>query len=302
MSRVCTKSNPADYDIRSQKLPATGEGFYPPRMPNKLMEHVKKSCGKKDEDHNNYIIELGNVYCLKELIEAEKNTVTHRRSSDEGSHEFTGTKNMEESLDIAINGVEELNKEIAKQSKKMVLELKKEMQADHDIKRDVEGMYFDTGLYLSGEPEPFYQSNDTLIPDRCLDVHIMASYSASVEQEDMQEALVRIVAAVSVLELSGYRVAVHLWWLSITDCNYNGAMTYKLSKDYTQPFSIPRLVGAMHPGFFRRIIFRIRELFGADHEGYGTAMHIEYGRVDKVFYLDRMPETLEAIIEQIKMK
>ena len=287
--------DPAGYGMRLQFFDGKTQFLsLPERMPP---NQKKKMLSRADRKDGAYFIEIGDLYQFEAWLGEEKNTKTTNTESSDNGASFCGSDSIEHSLQIAREGDPEIVKYVQEHSQRILMEKKEMIDAPYDVHRDVEGLYHDVGLYLMGEPESFYNEKDTLIPDKCLDVHLVCSYNCSTDEDDVKNNIKYIVAAISVLEMSGHRVAVHGWWHSAQDSGHANNNIYKLIKDYRQPMNLATLVGITHPGFFRRLTFRIKELMGADDWGYGTS----YGKHDNcTFDLSEDLDSIEEALEMIK--
>lgn len=295
-------NDPKDYDISLQWIDRTDKFVaFPVRTPKKLRDSIIKVSHQSGVD-GSYVAQIGNIYRFIDWIKAEANTPTRRNESDDrDQNHWTGSRSLEHSCEIAIEGEQEINDYVKKESRRILMETKNLATAQFGVERDVEGMYYDVGLYLSGEPEAFYNTADQLIPDRCLDVHIEAVYSAHVDVDHVREQIKNLVAAIASLELSGYRVAVHIWWNTTTDDGYPAGTLTKCLKEHRQPINIPMLVGVTHPAFMRRLDFRVMELLGADCGGYGQCFeHNGHKHSKEIFYLSSDLGTTEEIIKKLK--
>lgn len=287
--------DPHEYGMRLQFFNKQTEFL---SLPNRMPPNQKKKMlSRADRKDGAYFIEIGDLYQFEDWIRAEENTDTKERESYNNGKSFAGTSSVEESLQIAHDGDPAIIKYVQEQAKQILLEKKDMIDAPYDVHRDVEGLFHDVGLYLMGEPESFYNEKNTLIPDKCLDVHLVCSYNCNIDEDDVKENIKYIVAAISVLEMSGHRVAVHAWWHSHQESGHPNNNIYKQIKDYRQPMNLAMLVGISHPGFFRRLTFRIKELMGADDWGYGHS----YGKMDNcTFDLGQDVDGVEEALEMIK--
>ena len=290
--------DPGDYDMVTQYFNKNTEHVvYPERILPEWKEQIVTQCSKNR--HGSVFINIGSMYQFNDWMLGEMETNTNRRESIEEGSGFSGARDLPHSLQIGRDGDQEIIDYVLKEASRILIDSKEMIDAPYDVHRDVEGLYHDVGLYLMGEPESWYNEKNTLIPDKCLDVHVQCVYPGRIDKDDVKEQLKYIVAAVSVLEMSGHRVAVHAWWCSAQDDTPNSNF-YKKVKDYRQPMNLAAIVGITHPAFYRRSIFRLKELTGTDDLGYGYAIQTEHKRIKGMLYLDGDAGSVEDVIKKVK--
>ena len=245
--------------------------------PFKLAENedVQKGIEKM---HNRYSTGAGMLYTkikssfqLEKWLNDEMQTSTDQNSSKSGDDGFTASDSIEHALDILKNGDPDMLKQIEDEAKEKVAEHFNLINKPIGVERDVEGMFFDVGLHLEGEPEAFFKSSDELVRDKCMTIDVLANYSCNTSASRIQRNIVNLMAAIQILEMSGHRIGINMWWISKQDDGYsNSAISYAV-KGQRQALNVRRLVGTAHPSFFRRLVFRIRELTNTADYGYGQS-------------------------------
>lgn len=271
-----------------------------------LHSHMQSVHSRHDDgDYNNrctFFLDIRSLQGISGWIQKEMNTRTDFNSSKDPSYGFSQSNSLEHALEILEKGDNDLFKNVEGRSREKTKDFVAKSPLGIGISRDVEGMYFDTGLYLQGEPEAFFQQENELVNMKMITVHIDGSYNSGVESHEVVEAMVTLIAAINVLELSGHRVAVKLWWLSTRnsdDRNVMNAYHFEV-KGHREHMNIQRMIGVFHPAFFRRIIFRIDELFNLAVSGYGRAFDYNNRGTNVVAIEDLIGEDVEEVIERIK--
>lgn len=292
------KNNPNKYGMRVTLIDSKSSALpsYSISSLDKAIKsiHENRTC----DDTGSVFIDICDSVGLEKFIRGEENTKTHQNASTENGESFCGTKDMDESLDILRNGDEEILASIRKDVKETVDANSSLVEAPFGVKRSTEGMFFDVGLYLSGEPEAFYQQADELVKDKVVIFNVLAGYKSGTNEKDVRDNIVKILSAVNILEMSGYSVGVTYHWTAMTDSDYNNLFSRYAVKSPRQSLNLRRLIGAAHPGFFRRIVFRLQELGKADSFGYGVEVQYRHD-VGDMFQLEDIPENVEEIINKV---
>jgi hypothetical protein len=248
-------------------------------------------------------IEINSRESLKEFVIQEDETHTSHNAGKEGNSTFTASRDMEHAIELMIDGDKKMIDDVVKKSKDKINEkIRKYTEKEVGITRDVEGIYFDVGLVMQGEPEAFYNSYDETMPDKFLHIDVQASYYAYTNAEDVMRNVVNLIVAVSLLEAAGHRISINTWWMSIMSLGNPNSWIKLSTKSKLQALNISALVSIFHPSFFRRIIFRVRELFGCVESGYGVGLDrtdLSHKKYESVLDLSH-DRSVEEIIDFIK--
>lgn len=288
-------NNPRNYGIsyttveQNQKIPAN---FGTPQMQD-MMQSKHES---REDEHGSLMIDINSSVKLSEFIQDEMDTDTDKRESIEEGSGFSKTEDIDDALRILNEGEKDILEKVKKKSEDIVAKNTDLMPVPFGVQRDVEGNYFDVGLHLAGEPEAFYKERDQMVADKVVTVHIQSSYLGHVSGDDVIENVIVMLAAIRIMEIAGYSVGINLYWLSRNHHSgekRNFFCRYRI-KSPKEPLNLQRLVGTAHPGFFRRILFRVKELTDCDPSGYGSSLE---GFSD-AFEIDKISKDVKKIIKQ----
>lgn len=190
-----------------------------------------------------------NFNTIGEFIDESQRTPQSKRDSSVKRGDWSGSKDMAETLDIADNGYE----------LDMIDTILEGIRSNEAIEvqpyYDVSGCEVNVGLYLSGEPECMLEYN---VQEATNFIHIVMGVveSAFVDKEQILNRAAAMTSIVDNLENNGYRVK-----LSMVIANQGGftktqhLFTLVGIKDYQEHMDIARVAGILHPGFYRRLIF-----------------------------------------------
>lgn len=136
---------------------------------------------------------------------------------------------------------------------------------------DVQGLSFDVGMLMQGEPEHWIRTEDTDIVERrsgkLYSVLINNAASSTIQTDEIARRGAATAALVYLLESTGTSTA-----LDVTNKVVNVANTYSLRidislKKHGEPLDLDRLaLITIHPAGLRRIMFKIKEQITTDED------------------------------------
>lgn len=190
-----------------------------------------------------------------------------RLSSISGSHDFTGTHSFVEALTIAREGYDLEKLDLAIQAAESTENLR-----TMEVVMDVAGSVVEMGAFMAGIPENMMEF--PMVEDVKF-MHIVMD-TGEICDVDSQVFLNKSAATawlVDHLENNGYRVKLDVMYNN-TGGEYGAEAVMVTVKDFQEPLAIGQVAGTMHPGFFRRLMFRHIEI-------YYNRIPWGYGRIEK---------------------
>lgn len=239
--------------------------------------------------------------------------------SDESPGKYWhGTKTFPEAVELANNGFLEAVPDIENLSGHIIETITSTIEKAVYF-NSTEGAEIDIGAYSRGEPEAFIDKTITHAEgqgNRIIHLLFNCTSSAGVSQKEYRRKGSAIVALVSLLELSGFRVKI-----TTVNSSSSGGISQDIFvtlKEADQPLNIGRLAFAIcNIAYHRRLMFRIREQspnrerFGIHKWGGGYGLpsvpkdekgNQIKGDIDIPSYLSTMSETelIKWIQDQLK--
>ena len=199
--------------------------------------------------------------------------------------EFSQTSNIEEAYNIAKNGSPEIMRGLKEAVKLEVEKLRDELMAKrkHDV-GDVEGIIFDVAKVLNGEPEAWLRRPIKKNAKPKIRLTIMGNYGGGMDSYEMIQNASKIIALIKTLE--EHQIDVHVDMLFAAEHIFKdkaankemGLYTSITMKGFGETFNWAKISGMLHPSFFRRLIFRTREIVGGKnmYSGYGHTIDPSY--------------------------
>ena len=194
---------------------------------------------------------------LTEVTTGKAKDPSAEAASQTGSKKFTGTANFEESLKIAREGKDLGKIDVDLKTLRGMTEVP-QMTTEYDVR----GAEVNIGMFLEGVPECMvdYQIADET---RYTTLAVDLSESSRVEASVFVNKAVAIGSLVERLELNNTRVRV-IVYMDI-EIGYGDRLTIGVTiKDHQNNIGIAQVMGCLHPGFFRRLIFTWMEKFYHD--------------------------------------
>jgi hypothetical protein len=165
-----------------------------------------------------------------------------------GFGDFNATSSWNEAIDIFLNKPSKIRVFSALEK-----DIKVPQSSGNEVFYDVEGDWLDVDRYLEGQPEVFgsaVMGNPTNI---FANVVINLGTSSNVPEESMRRRGERLIRLVDWLE--NQRIRVRISALASNACHH----TEVTVKDHQDNLDLDALAVAVHPDFFRRIVFRQME-------------------------------------------
>lgn len=183
-----------------------------------------------------------------------------RRSSEEGTVEFTGTRSYREAEALLRDGWPAGAEEARKLSASLTAEMAEAISTERPAPVwDVAGDDADVARFLSGEPENMMAWEPEHVPaaGRVVRLLLGGRVACHVGEQDLQRVAVLMAAAADVLEARGVRVEIVVsyaleWGAKVLEIRHR-------LKAAEEPLDLPRIAAGMHPSAFRRIAFRWAE-------------------------------------------
>jgi hypothetical protein len=198
----------------------------------------------------------------------------YSRKDSAGSHNYYST--WDESLSFLENGWPEGSDLIEKQVLKIEDIIAKSILKE-EYRMDVEGLFFDTGLYNSGNPECWFEPVPEPVKQETLDIIINTGYSGYISGSSV---INRGAAIMSTIDSLRERFFLNLTITKFTG-NLPGAskdMRINLPVDTDNLYSRSMVAFMVaHPAFLRQIIFSVWEKFMGknDLSPYGYTKQLE---------------------------
>lgn len=238
--------------------------------------------------------EFNSIYEFIEHTKTATRTEGSRDSSEESGSSWTGTRNIEEAYDIAISGgdfTRQLSENIT------LMEESKTVQAvPVNMFFDVTGPVLDVGLMLTGQPECFlnYEYAETSPPQtRFLTMYIDLGAHGGIDSSTMLSRAAAIATIIDILEAQNVRVRVILEHYGVTGKGSTPcARVSMVAKQYNELLQINKLAGALHPSFYRRLVFKHFECckFGPKYtkSGYGYGVSGDHSNKTECYHFPRI--------------
>lgn len=226
-------------------------------------------------------LDIGSIGKLKRFIEGTKDVQTKMDlalKDNERRYEFTGST-VEGFNDILERGSDDIISLLKDVTKK---ELKR-LNDRYDIEKieyllDCEGDFFDVGIVMSGEPECWLKEIRTTEKKTLIELNVLGSYSWRKDQKDIISNAGLILAYCKFFEERGIQTKIMVHFISTNEITGRGASNayhYKiLAKDQNQNIDYAKVSAILHPSFFRRGMFRVKEIRhnGKQDESYGRSV------------------------------
>jgi len=240
----------------------------------KAIKNMK--IGKKQFDH---ITTIDTLHGFKLwMMENQNNPQSHNQSScmrDDGDG-WHGTDSIKEWYDVMQKGDKKVMKVIKEAKEKTDKKLMETVISGYRF--DVEGLFFDIGKVLSGEPECWLKPLKQNEPKEIV-LKISTSANQSVSAEDIARGAGEILGIVNKLEQDGFRVKLENWLFSerVTKTGNKNHLTIVTVKDFNDTINYAKMSAIVSPSLQRRGVFMLREqLFGQKMaSGYGRTVALE---------------------------
>lgn len=208
-------------------------------------------------------------------------------SSSEGTYDFTGTKSLQEALDLCKYGDEELRKQIYEETLKFN-SIDSIDKIKHMLVNDVVGFMPNVPNYVMGIPMNMIRDNRTVVKSKIINIAINISASWNIRQKELKNNAAKYLAAINKLEQEGYRCNVY----SISSSSYGKADNLLVTRIKTdrEPMNIAKMAFPLcHPSMLRRLKFKWMETLDYDFgQGYGSPNHTPETLLKKLFNNDKI--------------
>ena len=221
---------------------------------------------------------------LKSFLGKHEDIVAEYSSSKNTGYikvEDTGTNNFEEAMEMLSTGNPEIMKGLKNAVKHEIDKLNQElMTKPTGFKKDVEGLFFDVGLLMSGEPECWFKKPTKKTEKPKLDIYVLANYGYRTLASEIIKNSAKVIAVIKALEDAGIDVSMKMLFAS-ESVYYGkvGEITTVTAKGYGETFNWAKISAMLHPSFYRRIQFRVREINSVNirkklRGGYGYSLKV----------------------------
>ena len=162
---------------------------------------------------------------------------------------------------------------------------------------DVEGMFFDIGAVLNGEPECWFREEIKNKKSQSISFVLNGAFGAGMDKDDIVDAGARILALCKVLE--DHKVHTEILLICANrnvDVKEQGVSTYLMSKvkSFNEPLNYAKASALLSPTYQRRLMFKVVETMSDRvKSGYG-----QIETMDGVINL-RNKDELDALEEKI---
>lgn len=211
-------------------------------------------------------VEFNSVPEVFRIIDKMGWTPQHDRSSDsrgrgdEGFYTFT---NLADAKDVFLNHPERIRQFSQNDDKLQRIE-----SVGKDVWYDVTGDFLDVDKFLEGEPEAFGNAVMGNPKSIFCTINVLDSMVHYTHKDYAVHKQKRILRLVDWLETQDIRCQI------VLSSDSTVLESSIIVKEFHDPFDLNQLAVALHPDFFRRILFLIMEQSKTWSWGYGSA--IEY--------------------------
>lgn len=219
------------------------------------------------------------------------------KSNGYKSEKFCGTKNLDEAINLLVNGWSDV-------AEKMNLKLKapltsKEVTFKNKTFMDVCGYQCNVPAYLQGIPTNMFNTKRIKVPNKVITVNKMITYNFKTDKEVILEESVKALKIVKSIEASGIRVNLNVIFASQRNGDYLIARVR--IKSSTENLNISKMAFPMvHPSMLRRIFLRWAEVFPNTPLGFvgGYGIPLTVGQLEKVFQENKLTNNKEIFFPQ----
>jgi hypothetical protein len=220
-------------------------------------------------------IHYNSLYQFRKHLETNEDTKTVSNSShrlnDKG---FRGTNSFKEALELLDTGDRDILQALKKATKKELHGI--DSQPSRYLP-SVQGEFFDVAKVLIGEPESWYKLDNTNTKIPAITIEVGIAYPSNVRTSEVVVNAGLFIARIKELELAGIQVGLRI--VAATDLTHYKEIKEKIKvsidiKQPNTPINYRTISAVLHPSFFRRCLFRQRELLYPDKNlgGYGITI------------------------------
>jgi len=241
-----------------------------------------KSRLKKDTR----VKQFDSLAALGRYLDTNKEFEAAYNEASTASENFTGTPSLEAARELLKTGSPEIMAGLKKAVKFEVDKLKEELMTKPiRMINDVEGLFFDVAKVVEGEPEAWIRKeNPNTIKPR-VEVVVAGNYRGDFPKEKAIKNAAKIIALIKAIEDAGVQTALTMIFCSTHTGDgvkdHTSLVSVKV-KDFDESFNWNKTSAMLHPSFFRRLVFRCREIM------YGNKLRDGYGR---------SPNNFKSVIE-----
>lgn len=221
------------------------------------------------------VSEFSSLTKFMKHLDTNMDTWTRNTKSFTNGYDFTETNNLQEAVNMLATGNQEIKDGLKNAVKHAIADLDKELNSDVEgYIADTTGLFFDVARVLTGEPECWYREPYDKTKNPRVTVPIMGNYRGTFDARDAIKNASKTIALIKAMEDKGIEVAVEMCFLSqwAEDAKpYRDSFVSVAVKNFDETFNWNKLSAMLHPSFFRRLIFRERELqFPDGLDAYGS--------------------------------
>jgi hypothetical protein len=228
------------------------------------------------------VIEYSSLAEFTNRLRRDKATKTLRKESNDTEYDRLGwakSTDLEDALDQCKTGNAEIMEGLKEAVKLEVDNLAKELMSEPEgYVNDVHGLFFDIAKVIEGEPEAWLREPWDKQKKPRISVPIRGNYGGSFSSDNAIANASKVIALIKALEDTGIEVELKMVFASTNvsskavNGNRNAAISVTI-KNYDESFNWKKVSSMLHPSFFRRLIFRERELLFPDtlSSGYGNS-------------------------------
>jgi len=230
--------------------------------------------------------------------------IKHNRSMDVDYTGWRGSDTVEDWLQVIKRGDKNVMNEIIVEKKKASKEFA--TLVTNSSMYDTEGLYFDIGKVLSGEPECWVKPSKAELPDE-ITVRITTLASSSTNAKKIIKGAGRVLGMIDKLEKDGYKVKLENW-LYTERATKSGAknkidlLTVMTVKDFNESINYAKMSAMVSPSLQRRGMFMLREVL-LDKKlspTYGMGGVFNYREITPIFDERAMDELQDILFENKK--
>lgn len=212
-------------------------------------------------------MDIGSIGKLKKFINETKEVKTKISLGlldNESRYDFTGVtvEGFNDILERGSNDIISLLKDVTKKELKRLNDSYSVEKIEYLL--DCEGDFFDVGIVMSGEPECWLKEIRTTEKKPLVELNVLGSYGWRKDQKDIISNAGLILAYCKYFEERGIQTKITVHFVSTHEITGRGASNahhYKiLAKDQNQNIDYAKVSAILHPSFFRRGMFRVKEI------------------------------------------
>ncbi len=248
------------------------------------------------------INDLGKWHELILEGQVHSDTKKYRNDSKTVSYDgWYGTETIKDWIQIIKRGDKAVMGAIRKEKEKASKEF--ETLTSSTSIYDTDGLFFDIGKVVAGEPECWIKPSPEKEPDE-ITIRITTLAGHKTSPDDIIKGAGRILGMVDKLEKDGYKVKLENWLYTASaegkrSKTTKDLLTIMTVKDFNESINYAKMSAMVSPSLQRRGMFMLREILMRKslRDSYGSAGVFNYDEITQLFDTRQMDTLKEKLFE-----